>query len=287
MTKYEAGRMNIVCLEPRWRPLIAGRRNVARMSLVAGVLMAGLLAAACQGPVLDTSVTLVASSTPPVVYTPSRESRAAAPGQTQMPWATLRPASSPTPLHEQAVSVEAPTSDVSERSDGASLPQNPPGGADPAAEQPLLPAGAIGLLLIPRIGASLPVFEVSWGLVNADGLTVGQWQWAAAGSGYHRGTAWLGEQGNCVLSVGPGASDAAGRDEELAVGDELELSDGATRVTYTIATITKVREVGASLQERREHAMSMAPTDDARLTLIACWPAWACTHRLVFVAERN
>ena len=90
-----------------------------------------------------------------------------------------------------------------------------------------------------------------------------------------------------MLSLGPEAGDAAGRVDELAVGDELEVVAGTTSSMYTIVSVTKVREVGASLQERREHAACMAPTDDTRLTLIACWPSWACTHRLVFVAQRK
>ena len=281
--------MKIGYSEPHGPPLIAEGRAGARISLVAGVLMASLLAAACRAPALDTAVTLVATSTPVIAFTPSPESRAAAPQRTQMPWATLQSANTPTSLGALAVTLAVPTSEVPERTAGASLAQTAPGpgGEGPVAEEPLLPAGAIGILLIPKIGVSLPVFEVSWSLVTVDGLTVGQWQWAVAGSGYHRGTAWLGEQGNCVLSVGPGAGDAAGRVEELAVGDELQIVDGTTRAIYTIVSITKVREVGASLQERREHAMSMASTDDARLTLIACWPGWACTHRLVFVAQRK
>jgi len=196
-----------------------------------------------------------------------------------MDWATLQPVGTPTSPGALAETALVPTSEAPA--------QNLLGGEGSAPNEVPLPAGAIGVLLIPKIGASLPVFGVSWSLVTVDTRTVGQWQWAAAGIGYHRGTAWPGKQGNCVLSLGPEEGEVAGRVGELAVGDELEVVSGTMSSIYKIVSVTKVREVGASLQERREHAACMAPTDDARLTFIACWPGWACTHRLVFVAQRK
>jgi LPXTG-site transpeptidase (sortase) family protein len=151
----------------------------------------------------------------------------------------------------------------------------------PLAEFPL---GAIAVLSLPRLDATWPVFETSWELISMEGQLVGQWQQAETGAGHCLGTAKPGEQGNCVLSLGSEAGAGLERIAELTVGDQIVIDSGLDQWTYRLETVTKVREVGASLAERRENAQFMASSEDRRLTLIACWPDWACTHRLVLVA---
>jgi len=38
------------------------------------------------------------------------------------------------------------------------------------------------------------------------------------------------------------------------------------------------------MEERRENAKWIAPTDYERLTLVSCWPYTTYTHRLIVIA---
>lgn len=156
-----------------------------------------------------------------------------------------------------------------------------------------LPEGAIGILSSPELGIKVPVYEAQWQLISVEGQTLGQWQWAPVGAGYHRGTAWPGTPGNCVLSIGQEASSVAAVDDsqnldrlqDLAVGHTLRVETRNSLGLYTVVETNKLAELGQSLETRRQNALYMAPSEDDRLTLIACWPDWACTHRLIFVAQ--
>jgi hypothetical protein len=198
-----------------------------------------------------------------------------------MAWSTVPPASAPTSEARQGL-TPLPTT-VAQGGEGG-LPETV-GAREGEATKPALPSGAIGALAMPNSGISWPIFPVSWQLITVEGEQLGQWQWAATGIGYHLGTAWPGTRGNCVLSLGPEASEAAGWVAELAIGERIEALVGESQAVYTIVAVDKVRETGAPLAERRAHAAYMAPSEEARLTLIVCWPGWACTHRLVFVAQ--
>lgn len=148
----------------------------------------------------------------------------------------------------------------------------------------------LGRLIIPTIGVDVPIADVSWHLVHIDGETVGQWDALPGVAGHHVGTAPPGGEGNCVISGHSRAEDGAvlARIEELEPGDEIVLValDGRDH-RYTVKQVHKLAELGASLSQRRENAAHMSATDDARLTLITCWPDWAYTHRLVVVASRS
>jgi sortase A len=149
-------------------------------------------------------------------------------------------------------------------------------------------AAVAGSLSIPSLGLVVPIASVSWSLVEVEGLPLAQWDTLPAAVGHHLGSAPLGGPGNCVLS-GHSNPDVGGLLQGLDAlrkGDALIVTDATGRLTtYHIAEIVQVRELGASLDERRANARYMAPTDDTRLTLITCWPAWAYTHRLILVAR--
>ena len=129
--------------------------------------------------------------------------------------------------------------------------------------------------------------EVSWHLEEIEGQTLGVWDTVSGAVGHHHGTAAFGGQGNYVLSGHSRAAEGGvfQRLAELEPGDEVLLvtAAGAT-YRYEVESLDKLPELGADLAERRAHAAVMAPTQDARLTLITCWPDWAYTHRLVVVA---
>lgn len=148
----------------------------------------------------------------------------------------------------------------------------------------------IGRLVIPSIDVDVPIAHVSWHLAQVDGETVGQWDSLPGVAGHHVGTAPLGGDGNCVISGHSRAEDGAvlARLEELEPGDEIVLVPlGGLEHRYKVKQVHRLAELGASLSQRREHAAYMDGTEDARLTLITCWPDWAYTHRLVVVAVRS
>jgi LPXTG-site transpeptidase (sortase) family protein len=163
----------------------------------------------------------------------------------------------------------------------------------PLTAQEIAPFDTIGQIRIAKIELEAPIVEISWHLVEIDGQTVAEWDTHPDAVGHHRGSGPLGGEDNCVLSGhsrAAGTGSAAGvfqRLEELRSGDRIVLVDASGQeYTYLVQELTKVAELGASLEERRAHAAYMAPGQEARLTLITCWPDWAYTHRLIVTARR-
>lgn len=158
----------------------------------------------------------------------------------------------------------------------------------PAAGLAVPPSQVIGYIRIPRIGLDAPIVEVSWRLTQIDGQTVGQWDAVAGAVGHHRGTASLGDRGNCVLSGHSRAEEGGvfARLVELVPGDEVTvMSNTGIAREYVVESLRKLAELGASLQQRRENARYGMPAAEDRLTLITCWPDWAYTHRIVVIAR--
>lgn len=151
-----------------------------------------------------------------------------------------------------------------------------------------VPSGTIGRILIPSLAVDIPVVAVSWHLEQVEGQTLGVWDTVPNAAGHHRGTAAFGAQGNCVVSGHSRASEGGvfQRLAELKPGDRVLLvAATGNQYAYVVESTNKVPELGATLAERHAHAEVMAPTQDARLTLVTCWPDWAYTHRLVVVAR--
>ena len=278
--------MNPIARARKTNPLLIALFSRIGYVALAGGLLILLMVVACEQPFLDEK----SIPEPPSAGEGIGPEKAPAPlvsGQspvaqrTLMAWSTVPPASTPTSQDGEGL-TPLPTT-VAQGGEGG-LPETV-GAREGEATKPVLPSGAIGALSMPKSGISWPIFPVSWQLITVEGEQLGQWQWAATGIGYHLGTAWPGTRGNCVLSLGPEASEAAGWVAELAIGERIEALVGESRAVYTIVAVDKVRETGAPLAERRAHAAYMAPSEEARLTLIVCWPGWACTHRLVFVAQ--
>jgi len=74
--------------------------------------------------------------------------------------------------------------------------------------------------------------------------------------------------------------------EQLVSGDRVEVySLSGQRFTYAVTTTLTLDEVGASADERRQHAQWLDPTAEPVLTLVTCWPTWAYTHRIVVRAS--
>jgi len=72
----------------------------------------------------------------------------------------------------------------------------------------------------------------------------------------------------------------------LEPGDLIRLTNvRGDSYQYVVERVERVQELGQRLEQRLANASLMAPTQDARLTLITCWPDWAYTHRVIVVAR--
>ncbi len=120
-----------------------------------------------------------------------------------------------------------------------------------------------------------------------DGETVAEWETVQGAAGHHQGTAGLGEPGNCVLSGhirGPGEGVFPNLWELEAEDLIVVIDEKGIQHHYYVDKVHKVQEVGASLEQRRENARLMGPTEHAQLTVVTCWPEWAYTHRVIVTA---
>jgi len=239
---------------------------VPRVRAVSFVLFLAMLAVACEAtPSPRSTATAV-----PAVAT-------AAPAETPMQRGT--PSAGPTGTRTPVEAVSAST--------------NPPLSATPTATQMgITPTftDTIGTLTIPALDRRIPIVSVGWEVDEIDGMQVAIWETVAGAAGHHRGTAPLGGEGNCVLSGHSSAEQGAVLEGlwDLTVGDKLLLTDAAgAEHSYRITSVDKIQEMGASLEDRLAHAAAMDSTDDARLTLITCWPPWAYTHRVIVIALRE
>jgi len=197
------------------------------------------------------------------------------PSPTPLPSSTLaRPSPTPQPTLGQALKVATPL-----------LPRVV---FTPTPIIAVLPKDAIGWIEIPSVGIHAPIVEVSWHLEVVDGRPVAMWDTVRNAVGHHNASAGFGEAGNCVLSghTKGGGGGVFQNLWDVQRGDEVRITDREGKVyTYTVEKVLKLREVGASLEERRTNARYMAPTDQEVLTLITCWPEWAYTHRVIVRAR--
>jgi LPXTG-site transpeptidase (sortase) family protein len=149
-------------------------------------------------------------------------------------------------------------------------------------------------ITIPDLGLDAEVTAVTWEPVLLDGSWQTQWQTADGAVGHHRNSAKLGEEGNIVLSghhntkgeVFRQVSEIGQPGSPLGQGDSILLyaEDGQV-FEYVVVEWHRLREEGATTEERQANARYLEQSDKVTLTLITCWPYEANTHRVVVVAE--
>ncbi|MFN8473922.1 MAG: sortase [Anaerolineae bacterium] len=104
-------------------------------------------------------------------------------------------------------------------------------------------------------------------------------------AGWHNDTARPGE-GNTVMSAHHNIyGKVFGNLVNIEVGAPIAVFAGGVQHDYVVTQKMILREEGMPLATRLANAKWMDPTDDSRLTLVTCWPAWTNTHRLIVVAE--
>jgi len=143
-------------------------------------------------------------------------------------------------------------------------------------------------LVVPSLGISAPVVEVGWHLNQTTEGVLGEWDTVTGAVGFLRGSADPGSTGNCVLA---GHSSNTGNSSlselyRIPIGNLIVLYNAAgSDYTYVIEEILSVDETGATVEERRQHARLLDPTDQPVLTVVTCWPAWSYTSRIVVRAR--
>ncbi|KPL82693.1 hypothetical protein SE15_11475 [Thermanaerothrix daxensis] len=142
-------------------------------------------------------------------------------------------------------------------------------------------------LLISKIDLDAPVVPVKARKVKlGDGVFE---QWLAPdefAAGWPTGTAMLGQVGNTVLI---GHHNVHGkvfeRLHELEPGDLIVVEGGGRRFSYVVVNVMILPERDADFKTRLENARWIQRSQDERLTLVTCWPAYSNTHRLIVVAQ--
>lgn len=137
---------------------------------------------------------------------------------------------------------------------------------EPTAESPAFEGDVLYNLRIPVIDSENPVREgVSKGVL-ADSL------------GHEPETAYIGEQGNCVIAGHRNYTFGKffNRLDEVAVGDYIYVDTRSGSYTYVVSEIKVVEPTDASVLE---------DTKEEQLTLYTCTPIYIASHRLVIIAK--
>ncbi|MFN8470795.1 MAG: sortase [Anaerolineae bacterium] len=189
------------------------------------------------------------------------------------------PPATETPVPE---APDEPLADAPQPAEVAPAPQAPTPTPTPApgSEPPKR-------LIVPSLGIDTEVVPVGFKLVDENGELTREWETADYAAGYHEGSANPGENGNLVIS---GHNNIRGRVfrllERAKPGDAIYVDTASgRRYVYMVREQVIVPEAGVSDAKHRENARYLAQSDDARLTLVSCWPYWTNTHRVIVVAE--
>ena len=140
-------------------------------------------------------------------------------------------------------------------------------------------------LVIPTIRLNAPIRPTLGLMVSTlAGQTLRQQIVPGDAAGWHPDSAWPG-LGNTVLS---GHHNIEGRVfanlVNVPLGAPITLWSGDTPRHYQVTTKLILPEEGMPAEVRAANGRWIDPSEDSRLTLVTCWPAWTNTHRLVVVA---
>lgn len=145
-------------------------------------------------------------------------------------------------------------------------------------------------IAIPEIALEVPVKPMGWESADVDGERSTRWVVPEDAAGWAVNSAGAGAVGNTVLAGYQAIGDAvfaAIALGDVEVGQEILLTDEAGDVfTYRVTDVSDpIALLGATTAETAQAIQFVAPTEDARLTLVSGWPAATTTHRVFVVAE--
>jgi len=142
-------------------------------------------------------------------------------------------------------------------------------------------------MIIPSIQLDAEIIPAKPKNIQIGGETYEQWQAPNKFAvGWHTTSAVLGQTGNSVFN---GHHNIDGRVFEnlykVEPGDIIHIIGGDLQFEYMIANVMILPERNVDFETRLENAHWILPSNDERVTLVTCWPAWSNTHRLVVVAQ--
>ncbi len=145
-------------------------------------------------------------------------------------------------------------------------------------------------LTIPAVDLQAQIVPMGWEpALIADQVST-RWIVPEQTLGWAVNSAGAGEPGNVTI-VGHQAVGAA-LFRPLALGEVvagqeilLQAASGVVHRYQVVEVSDPIPTLGASADEMAQAAAYLAPTTDARLTLVSGWPADATTHRVFVVAE--
>ncbi len=156
----------------------------------------------------------------------------------------------------------------------------------PTTAPPLVAQSPPSRITAPSIGLDAPVTPIGWHEEQQNGQTVSVWDVADHAAGWHKNSIYPGQRGNVVLS---GHHNIAGEVfryvVDLKPGDRITLYADGVPYVYVVSLRLIVPEKGVSPAQRAQNVRWIGPTNDARLTLVTCWPYTNNTHRVIVVAK--
>jgi hypothetical protein len=146
------------------------------------------------------------------------------------------------------------------------------------------------LIAIPGIDLSINVTPMGWRIAEVGGERTTVWLLPDEGVGWHPNSAVLGDNGNVVISGHQLFGDASFAPlalGDVAIGQDVLLTsvDGDL-FTYRVVEVTEPLPISRNFaQEQALAERYLAQTDEPTLTLIAGWPDYSSTHRIIVTAE--
>ncbi len=141
-------------------------------------------------------------------------------------------------------------------------------------------------IVIPAIGLDAPIEPIGLQVETQYGQSVYVWD-----APNHFAAGWLntsaptGVPGNTVLDGHHNIYGEVFKDLiNLQVGDTITLYAADQKRLYRVGQKLLLTETGQPLKVRLANAQYSAPSIDARLTLVTCWPPNNNSHRLIIVA---
>lgn len=166
------------------------------------------------------------------------------------------------------------------------------------AEQPVTSAEPLSLdkalpptlFQLPELDIEFRVSPMGWTVVDANGSRTTRWIVPQDAAGWHINSAGAGAAGNTILSGQQTAGEAVFAPlslGEIQPGQQIFLTseDGQVYV-YEVKEVSQpIPMIGATPADEEAAAAFVAPSSDAKLTLITGWPDFATTHRVFAVAQ--
>ena len=170
------------------------------------------------------------------------------------------------------------------------LPPASPGKKTPESGTPTPTFGPAipDRIVIGKIGLDAPVIEAGTRKVRVNQQIFAQYtapnEFAA---GWHPDSALLGSIGNTVLNGHHNVDgEVFGKLVDLEPGDVIFLYAGEREFAYMVVNKLILPEFGedVTVEQRLQNARWIMRSNDERLTLVTCWPAYGNSHRLIIVA---